>query len=360
MYFVPDDLPPTIKYTEDVVERLSEAERALSNLDAAGKNLSNPKLIVEPYSRIEAVMSSRIEGTRADLDDLYLHEARDEEQRIPDVVEVENYVQAMDLGLKKLEKLPISTRLIKDVHRALMSGVKGDYAQPGRLRESQNWVGGPWTTIETAQYVPPPPDMVPALLDEWAKYINSSPRETVLVQAAISLYQFEAIHPFIDGNGRVGRLLITLLLCERGVMTEPLLYISSYIIRHRDAYYNGLLSITERGEWEEWLLFFLAAVAVQAKEATQLAVSLIDLHDEYLQRIDIPRVPKAANMLVDQVFINPYISIGKLCEEWGMAYPTVKRGVGLLVEKGVLEETTGQKRHRLFAASELLSLLGRY
>ena len=265
--FVPAPLPPSIEYTSDLTFLLSEADAGLGELSGLGRYLPNPDLLIAPYVKREAVASSRIEGTQADLSDLLLNEV--EPKGTPpgrDILEVRNYVAALNLGLRRLDKLPIAGRLVRDLHRVLMTDVRGQEKTPGDFRRSQNWIGAPGGSLADAVYVPPPPD--PEMHDclrHWEQFVNVRGTMPELVQCALVHEQFEAIHPFLDGNGRIGRLLVTLFLVERGRLSKPLLYLSSYIERHKAAYYEHLQRVRTHGDWDAWLRYFLTAVRDTAR-----------------------------------------------------------------------------------------------
>ncbi len=356
--FVPHPLPPSLELNWSLVRLLSEADRALSELAGAGRLLPNPHLLIGPYMRREAVLSSRIENTQAGMGDLFFFEADETEPpKAPDVREVANYVQALDYGLTRLQELPISTRLVREIHERLMAGVRGEYGTPGEFRRSQNWIGPPGCTLHDATYMPPPVDEMHEALSAWEKYLHTEADEPLLVQCALMHYQFEAIHPFLDGNGRVGRLLIPFFLCERGALSQPLLYLSAFFERYRDEYYHRLLAVSQTGNWRGWLEFFLRGIAIQAKEALLGANQILDLHARYRGMLGTKRVPQAALRLLDQLFINPVVSVGRLAQAWHLPFPTVQKGVTRLVDLKILTEVTGQRRHRLFVAHELLAML---
>ncbi|HWP90757.1 MAG TPA: Fic family protein [Thermodesulfobacteriota bacterium] len=357
--FVPNPLPPEIKYDKELIRLLSEADRLLGELSGTGRLLANPYLLIAPYIRREAVSSSRIEGTQAALSDLFFFEAAEtEEPKVPDVREVHNYVQAMEYGLTRLKDLPISTRLIKEIHKILMKGVRGEQLTPGELRQSQNWIGPPGCLLNEAIYVPPPVEEMNQALGEWEEYLNLDQDEAPLIQCALMHYQFEAIHPFLDGNGRIGRLLITFFLCERGYLTQPLLYLSAFFERFRNEYYSRLLDVSQKGEWRRWIEFFLRGVTIQSRGAISDAKKILDLHAKYQKKLErTKKIPESAHRLVDEIFLNPVISISGLSKKWNIPFISVKRGVSRLMEIGFLEEVKGRKRNKLFLASELMRVL---
>ena len=355
--FVPNPLPPIIKYDERLIYLLSEAQRLLGELSGAGGQLPNPYLLINPYVRREAVSSSAIEGTQATLDDLFLFEVTGtEEPRVSDVKEVLNYVKAMNHGLQRLEKLPLSTRLVREIHEVLM---EGERATPGSLRRSQNWIGPPSCLLDNATYVPPPPKEMRDGLDKWEKYLHSNAKEPPLVQCALMHYHFEALHPFLDGHGRVGRLLITFFLCERKYLSKPLLYLSAFFEKYKNEYYSRLLSVSKRGDWEGWLEYFLRGVIRQTEDAISDAKKILKLHERYQNAIKkTKRVPDAAYRLVDEIFLNPIVSISRLSKKWNIPFNSVKTGVQRLLDVGILVETGfARKRNKLFVALELMKLL---
>jgi cell filamentation protein, protein adenylyltransferase len=358
--FVPRALPPQMELDWELVRLISTADHALSELSGSGRQLANPYLLIGPHIRKEAVLSSRIENTQAGMDDLFYFEAAAPERaKAPDVVEVANYVGALEYGLKRVHELPLSGRLVRELHGRLMDGVRGNEAAPGEFRRTPNWIGPPGCTLNEATFIPPLPEDMASCLRDWEVYLHSEAREPPLVQCALMHYQFEAIHPFLDGNGRVGRLLITLFLCDRGYLTQPLLYLSAFFEAHRDEYYKRLLAVSRNGDWREWIAFFLRGIAEQSKAALQDAQTILDLHARYRAKLGTKRVPQAAIRLTDHMFINPVISISALASTWEMAYPTLHKGVEYLVDLGILREITGQKRNRLFVAHELFDLLTR-
>jgi len=357
--FVRAPLPPRISYDKELIRFLSEADRLLGELSGTGRLLSNPYFLISPYIRREAVSSSRIEGTQASLNDLFFFEAAEaEEPKVPDVREVKNYVRAMEYGIDRLNKLPVSIRLIREIHKILMDGVRGKHAVPGEIRRSQNWIGPPGCSLKDASYVPPPVEEMKAALSNWEKYLHSHSNEPPLIQCALMHYQFEAIHPFLDGNGRIGRLLITFFLCEREYLTQPLLYLSAFFDRFRDEYYSRLLAVSQSGDWRGWIEFFLRGVAKQAKEAISDAKKILDLHTEYQNMLQRTKnIPESAHRLIDEIFLNPVISISTLSKKWNMPFNSVKTGVLRLTGIGILHEVSGRKRNKLFFAPKLINLL---
>lgn len=356
--FVPNPLPPNIEVDWELATLLSAANAKLGELSGAGQLLPNPHLLINPFIRREAVTSSRIENTQSGLEELFLFEA-DEMQppAIPDVQEVVNYVRAMEYGIQRMQELPLSSRFLCEIHEILMKGVRGEHATPGFLRTTQNWIGSPGCTLMDATYVPPPvPDMKQCFSD-LEKYIHSDAREPALIQCALVHYQFEAIHPFVDGNGRIGRLLIILMLLEKKLLSQPMLYLSDFFEAHREAYYQSLLDVSQKGNWKAWLTFFLNGVRQQAEEALLTTQNLLTLNEEYRRIAKGPKVPKSVNLLIDRLFGKPIVSISELTKTSGMSYPTVQRGADYLIERGKLREITGKRRNRLFVADEILNII---
>lgn len=354
--FVPAKLPPTLTYDTQLVLSLSRADAALSELSGLGRHLPNPHLLIAPYVRREAVLSSRIEGTKASLSDLLIEEMEHPKDRTEDddVQEVRNYVRAMEHGLERLEKLPLSLRLVREIHAHLMKGVRGDRATPGEFRRSQNWIGPPGSTIETAPYVPPPPAEMTDLLGDWERFLHERGTFPDLIQCAIMHEQFEAIHPFLDGNGRLGRLLITLFLIERKRLAQPLLYLSAYIEAHRQDYYDLLQRVRTHGDWTRWIQFFLAGVTEIALEAVGQAGRLMDLREKYRARL---RDKAKALALLDELFLNPYMSVARAERVLKVTNPTARQAVLMLQKKGMLEEITGRTWGKLYLARPIMETI---
>jgi Fic family protein len=359
--FVPDPLPPTLDFGPRLVRALSEADRALGELAGLGRTLPNPYLLTRPFSRREAVLSSRIEGTRASLVDLYAFEAEpplfSEPERGSDVWEVQNYVRALEHGLERLRELPISQRLLREMHAVLMEGVRGAQRDPGEFRRVQNWIGPPGADAGEATFVPPPPGEIPGALSALERYVHEDTGLPPLVDIALVHYQFGAVHPFLDGNGRIGRLLITLMLIDRDLLPEPLLYLSAYFERHRGAYYDHLLSVSQKGDWEGWLLFFLRGVLTEARDAARRAGTLFDLREDYRQRFR--REGGGANLLatVEHLFARPVTNIREIEGSLNVSFEASRRLVGRLEKEGVLEEITGRRRNRVYVAREIVRVL---
>jgi Fic family protein len=356
--FIPSPLPPRLRYDLSMVNLLSEADRALGELAGVGRLLPNPHLLINPYIRREAVLSSRIEGTQASLSDLFIFEASPSEPtRGPDIQEVINYVKTLEYGLQRVKTLPLSLRLVREIHQELLTGVRGGYATPGEFRVTQNWIGPPGCTLDEAIFVPPAPTEMGDALGAWEKYLHSKPGEPPLLQCALMHYQFEAIHPFVDGNGRVGRLLITVFLCERGYLPQPLLYLSAYFEKQRDEYYRRLLMVSQRNDWRGWIEFYLRGVIEQSRDAIENAKKILDLQAKYRQALSVKSLPKATHAVLDDLFVNPFITIQRASQKWNMRYQTIQAAIERLVELGILQEVTQKRRHRMFRATELFNLI---
>ncbi|HVQ92618.1 MAG TPA: Fic family protein [Mycobacteriales bacterium] len=354
--FVPPPLPPQVELDRTLVSALSEADRAVGLLAGAGQVVPNPYLLSHALLRREAVLSSRIEGTQATLSDLVMFEVEPDRPQVEDVREVANYVRAMEDALAPDRPLPLCLRLFRDIHRTLLTGVRGGYATPGEFRTQQNWIGPPGCTLTGATYIPPPPEQLWGCLDGFERYLHADREYPPLVELAWLHYQFEAIHPFVDGNGRVGRLLIGLLLCEWGLLPAPLLDISAYIEPRRDDYYARLLAVSTAGDWTGWLAFFLRAVAVQAVDAAQRAQRLRELEREYRRRTAGPR-SAALIMLVDALLETPAITVARAAATLEVSRRAAAMNIDRLIAAGILREWTGRSRGRVYVAHELVALL---
>ena len=356
--FVPNPLPPTINSSVEILGSLSEASLSLGRLAEAGRGLPNPHLLIGPLQRREAIISSRIEGTIATAQELLLFEVDPVPRPAnPDVREVANHVRALEHGLALLPKLPMSLRLLREIHRVLLTGVRGKDKQPGEFRTLQNYIGKEGQPIEQARYVPPAPDQMQAALVSFEKYLHSPASAPFLIDLALTHYQFEAIHPFRDGNGRVGRLLISLLLCERKLMDQPFLYMSPFFERHRNDYQDLMLRVSQRGEWQEWILFFLRGVTEQSRDGILRARRLSDLWRSYRDRLQTVRTSALLLQLVDQLFAYPAISIKQASHRLKVHYPSAQAYVAKLVEAGILREFTGKRRGRIFVAPEIIEII---
>ena len=359
--FQPDPLPPSIS-TEQLITPLAEATQALGRLHGIGPRVGSREILIEPFIRKEALESSQIEGTHATLSDIYAYEAGQEtlidEDRQQGTQEVVNYLYALTHGLDAITAGdPITVELLCEVHDRLLSGVRGDEADPGELRTTQNFIGStPY--IQDARYVPPPPNEIPDLLEDLLEYANQETNLHPLLRIGLTHYQFETIHPFLDGNGRLGRLLISLLLQRDGLLPEPYLYLSSYFNARRSDYVDHLLAVSQHGEWGEWLLFFLRGVQSQADEAHQRANLLVDLREGYQQRYQSERSENILE-LVMRLFENPYLDVNTAAEWLDVEYSTANRLIGQLEDDGILEELTGKDRNRFYRASEVFQIINK-
>ena len=357
--FVPDPLPPTIEWSTSLISALGEAERNLGRLASLADALPSPHILVRPFIQREAVLSSRIEGTRASLVDLYHYESAQNSfsEDTSDVREVHNYVRAPDYGLERSKTLPVSLRLIREMHGILMEGVRGEYLTPDEFRRSQNWIGPPGSTIESATIVPPPVDEMHQALDAMEKFIHAPSDIPQLARAGLIHYQFEAIHPFLDGNGRVGRLLVILLLIEWGLISLPFLYLSAFFETHRLDYNDRLLAVSQRGEWEKWLLFFFKGVSSQSLDAITRIERLGQLRTAYRERLRSERAATRLLQTLDVLFERPILNIRQLEAALNGPYRTAQRYIERLEEIGILSEVTGQARNRLYRADEIFQVL---
>lgn len=359
--FVPAPLPPIppINWTLELREKFDQAHLALGRLDSVSRLLPGTALFLYMYVRKEAVLSSMIEGTQSSLSDLLLFEL-DEMPGVPvdDVQEVSNYVAALYHGLDLLKKgLPLSLRLIKQIHRVLLSKGRGSKHTPGEFRRSQNWIGG--TRPGNAAFVPPPAEELPECLGKFELFLHDQPGPTpVLLKAALSHVQFETIHPFLDGNGRLGRLLITLLLCEQQVLREPMLYLSLYFKTHRQYYYELLNKVRSKGDWEAWLDFFAEAVIVTATQAVETAQQLLDLSNKDKEKISEIGRAAASTLQIHQTLIeHPIATSGYLVKKTGITPATVNKALDHLEQLGIVRELTAKKRNRLFSYTRYIEIL---
>ena len=357
--FLPAPLPPKLEYPPALVNALSTADRAMGELKGLGGSLTNPHLLIRPLTHREAVLSSRIEGTRASLDDLFAYEANQLSFFEPgsDVHEVYNYVRALEYGLERVHTLPVSLRLIREVHAKLMEGVRGDAWTPGEFRRTQNWIGPVGSTLETAAYVPPPVDEMLAALGALESFIHEPSDLPPLIRLGLIHYQFEAIHPFLDGNGRLGRLLIALLLSAWQLLPQPLLYLSAYFESNRLAYYDLLLAVSQRAWWEEWLIFFLEGVRSQSQDAVKKIGRLQSLRAEYQAQIQSRRAPARLLRVVDLLFGGPVLTARQVETELGIPFPGAQRLIDQLIQLGILREVTGGKRNRIYRSDQIFAIL---
>lgn len=360
--FLPNPLPPDppLQVTGELQGLLSNADRALGRLDGSIVTLPNPDLLVFMYVRKEAVLSSQIEGTQSSLQDLLTAEADlFDPSTVPrDVDEVINYVKAMNHGLGRLEELPVSVRLIKEIHQRLLEGVRGGRHTPGELRRSQNWIGPAGSTIATASFVPPPPEEVQGALGELENFLHRNDDLPILIRIGLAHAQFETIHPFLDGNGRVGRLLITFLLTERAVLHKPVLYLSHFLRQHRQEYYDRLQAVRDRGDWEGWLAFFLRGVAEVSDAATETTRRVLALRERHRAAITehLGRAAGNGHKVHEALFHRPIVTVHNVRALTGTEFPAANDLVRRLMAIGVLREITGYSRNRRFRYEEYVEL----
>ena len=355
-------MPDELDLGSGEVRLLSEAEFALGRLAGSARRLLNPYLIGQPLLRREAILSSRIEGTFTTPEQLVLLEAgvpdTQDAHAAADTREVLNYVRALEHGLQRLKTIPVSLRLVREVHAVLLDGVRGGEDQPGEFRTVQNYIGSRAVPIAEARFVPPPVAEMQEALTAWERDLHRDPDPLpLLARLAVAHYQFEAIHPFRDGNGRVGRLLIPLLLCARGRLTDPLLYMSAYFDRHREQYMDLLLQVSTRGAWREWVEFFLRGVAECAVEGQKLTDDLLELRDRYHGLVGSARSSALAASLIDDLFRVPSITIGRAAQLLKVTHATASSNLRKLQELGIVAEVTGRTRGQVFVAREILAFL---
>lgn len=356
--FVPSPLPPTppIEISEDILEQLIKANSQLAILESVATRIPDVDLFVSMYVRKEALMSSQIEGTQATLEDVLDPLIEDNTNR--NVADVVNYIKATEYAIRRLHELPLCNRLLKETHAILMEGVRGQEKTPGEFRCSQNWIGGKGSTLRNAKYIPPSPDDMTEAMSDLEKYINADDRLDGLIRAALIHYQFETIHPFLDGNGRIGRLLITLFLMEKKILTTPALYISYFLKKNRVEYYDRMTEVRSKGNYEQWVKFFLQAIAESAKDAIAAIDELTALHDKNVDLVaGMGRASKNAMLVFRYLEANPIIEIGKTAEALGITFGTASNVVERLSSAGILEQTTTGRRNRTFAYKDYLAIL---
>ncbi|HVF74875.1 MAG TPA: Fic family protein [Acidimicrobiales bacterium] len=349
--FYPERLPRVIGYSSLTVKRLEEAVAGVHRLAGASRLIPDPMVLLGPYVRLEAVLSSRIEGTEATVHDLLKFEADDDARG--DVREVWNYQRALDHGMKRLVDFPLSLRLIREMHAILLDGVRGGHQAPGEFRKTQNWIGAPGCTLTTATFVPPPPEELGALLADLERFLHEDDLPA-LVTLALAHYQFEAIHPFLDGNGRIGRLLVPLVCAARGILRWPMLYVSAYFEEHRSAYYDRLLAVSRTGDFGPWLDFFLTAIAVQARDAEERAVRLVDLQRSLREGLLASRASVNAVRLAETLLSQPYLTAAMAQRFLEVTNPTAQKAIRALEDRGILVEVTGQSRYRIWQAPSII------
>lgn len=355
--FHPNPLPPTLDWTPALAAALADSSMLVGRLAGEGRRLLNPQILIRPFIRREAVLSSRIEGTQATLGELLASEAGALVERSPDDLrEVGNYVTALEHGMERLQSLPMSLRLVRELHEHLMTGVRGGQATPGEFRRTQNWIGRAGETLAQAKYVPPPPDILGEYLSAWEKFLHERMLPP-LVHVALAHYQFEAIHPFLDGNGRVGRLLITLQLCERNILPAPLLYLSAFFEATRSDYYAGLRAVSERGDWEGWVQYFLNGIARQSEDALSRAERINHLLTDWRTKLSGRAGTKVAHQMLDMIGGNPFLTPRGAEAKLSLAYNTVMRAIEQLENLKVLKKVSEAKRDRVYCAKAILDIL---
>ena len=354
--FRPAPLPPVIDMDGEMITLLTNATKALTMLDTLSSHIPNMNLFVSMYVRKEALLSSQIEGTQATLEDVL--DPLIEKNANQNVADVVNYIKATEFALERMTTLPLCNRLIKETHAVLMSGVRGQEKNPGEFRTSQNWIGDAGSSLKNARYIPPNPEDMCESMSDLEKYINADDSLDLLIQAALIHYQFETIHPFLDGNGRVGRLLITLFMMEKKVLNVPALYISYYLKKNRIEYYDRMSEVRNKDNYEQWVKFFLKAIQESAEEAVDTIKKLSTLHDSNIDKINaMGRASKNARAVFDYLEQNPIIDIGKTAEELNLAFSTVSLAVKRLMDADILLQTNNANRNRVFAYEDYLAIL---
>ena len=354
--FRPSPLPPKdLQIDEETVSLLSRTSRALAKLDAETSKVPNMDMFISMYVRKEALLSSQLEGTQATLEDVL--DPSNEKNANQDVSDVIRYIEATEFALAKMRKLPLCNRLLKETHKVLMSGVRGQEKNPGEFRRSQNWIGAAGSTLKTARYIPPNPDDMKNAMTELENYINSDDGNDVLIQTALIHYQFETIHPFLDGNGRIGRLLIMLFLMDKGILHSPSLYISYFLKKNRTEYYDRLSEVRNKNDYEQWIKFFLYALLISAEDASETISKLAELHDRNTAWAEhLGRSKKTALLLLGYLEKNPIINITKTAAELNISFTTVSSAVKKFTEAGILSKPE-EERNRIFVYKEYLDIL---
>jgi Fic family protein len=353
--FFPAPVPRELEYDPTTVKKLTEATASMHRLAGVSRLLPSPDILMGPYVRLEAVLSSKIEGTQTSVGELLLFEADDHDDAPPegDLREVVNYTRALDHALKSLDRLPLSLRLIRETHAILMSGVRGEVMTPGEFRRSQNWIGPPGSTLETARFVPPPVEAMNDALTDLERFLHENDLPN-LVALALAHYQFETIHPFLDGNGRIGRLLVPLALCQRGVLERPMLYLSAYFERHRSRYYHLLFETSATGDPTPWINFFLDGVAHQSQDAEERTVTLVDLQRDIREELLTAKVTNTALRLAESLLDRPYVTAKRVTRQFDVTPPTAQKAIDSLVDQGILTEVTGRKRNRVYLSPRIM------
>ena len=351
--FVPDPLPYGIEMSSGLISLLDSTSLVVGTLAGVGETISNPHLLIRPFLRREAVLSSRIEGTVASLPDLFAYEAVGRSRPGGDVVEVSNYVTALEYGIERLNTLPISFRLVNELHERLMAGARGQDRLPGQFRTQQVWIGAPGSPIEDARFIPPPHGYLRDLFHDWERFVNESTDTPPLVRCALMHYQIETIHPYSDGNGRIGRLLITLFLCASGVLTAPLLYLSAYFERDRQRYYDELLNVSATGDWNRWLLYFLEGVHREARDALARIRRMRRLQEEMRDLLHSRRESANGLRLLEELFAHPVITVSQASRLLGISDPGARQVLSRLIDAGIVTRVDSSWPN-LYVAQRLL------
>jgi len=354
--FEPKPLPFTITYNPELVNLIGNTNHSLGKLSEAGRKLRNPHLLIMPYLKKEAVLSSKIEGTKTTLSDLFLHEAEKKRTANDDMEEVLNYVNALKFGLAKIETEKISSELIKEMHKILLKGVRGQNKNPGSYKLDLNWIGSSYDPME-AKFIPCHPESVEKLIENLTNYLNEHVSESPLLRIGLAHYQFETIHPFRDGNGRLGRLLIILFLCQQKIINQPLLYISAFFEKYKEDYDSKLKKVSTEGDIEGWLKFFLSAIKTQSEDAVQRVERMEELYGKYRKLLLEKSQSTTVQIILDYLFENPFITIPDVREKLNCYYPKAKYNVEILLEVGIIEEVKRDKGERLFVAREIKEIL---
>lgn len=357
--FIPNPLPRDLPLSSGLVLRLDNASRAVATLAGVGETVPNPHMLAQPFIRREAVLSSRIEGTIASLSDILAYEASGRRnQSSEDVEEVRNYVVALEYGIERLNSLPISYRLVNELHERLMAGVRGENKMPGRFRTTQVWIGAPGSRIQDARFVPPPPERLRDLFFQWESFVNESHNLPPLVRCALMHYQIETIHPYMDGNGRIGRLLITLFLCASGVLTTPLLYLSAYFERDRQRYYDELLNVSVTGDWERWLSYFLDGVYRESRDVLERIRRVRNLQEEWRELLLNRRESANGLRLLEDLFAHPITTVSRVSRLLEISDPGARQVLNRLIDAGILRRVE-TARPNLYVAQRLIQEIER-
>ncbi|NTU41501.1 MAG: Fic family protein [Nitrospirales bacterium] len=358
--FIPTPLPPDppIAITGDLQNLLSRADMSLARLDGIGHILPNVNLFIAMYVRKEALLSSQIEGTEASLEDIFELESGEKPKNINDVTEVVNYIKALNYGIERLESFPMSLRLMKEIHSALMTGVRGGEKMPGEFKKSQNWLGPAGCSLNDASFVPPPPHEAEKAMGDLEKYMHGQDSLPVLINCALVHYQFETIHPFLDGNGRLGRLLITFYLSWKGILNKPLLYLSYFFKKRRQEYYDRLTLVRENGDYEQWIAFFLKGVMEASDSAVETSKRILELQTNHRNLLWKKRIssPLAVGIL-EKLFYTPYISVRNISQSFDISFQAASTLVAQFEKAGILQEITGRKRDKRYVYADYLNIL---